>query len=72
MTGVKAGHVLHKFFGRKVEILGGLILIAIGIRILGQSFTSRIKESITEKNCQKRGYLPPAFCCFPADHTQRG
>ncbi len=34
MTGVKAGHVLHRFFGRKVEILGGLILIAIGIRIL--------------------------------------
>lgn len=34
MAGVKAGHLLHKVFGRKIEILGGSILILIGIQIL--------------------------------------
>ncbi|MDZ7796259.1 MAG: manganese efflux pump MntP family protein [Candidatus Marinimicrobia bacterium] len=34
MIGVKAGHVLQKLFGRKIEIVGGIILIMIGIRIL--------------------------------------
>lgn len=34
LAGVKAGHVLHKIFGRKIEVLGGFILILIGIQIL--------------------------------------
>lgn len=34
MIGVKAGHVLQKIFGRKIEILGGAILIIIGFQIL--------------------------------------
>ncbi|MBW6457962.1 MAG: manganese efflux pump MntP family protein [FCB group bacterium] len=34
MFGVKAGHILQKIFGRKIEVLGGVILILIGIHIL--------------------------------------
>jgi putative Mn2+ efflux pump MntP len=34
MLGVKAGHILQKIFGRKIEVLGGVILILIGIHIL--------------------------------------
>jgi len=34
MFGVAAGHGLKKFFGRKIEIVGGVILIIIGIHIL--------------------------------------
>ena len=33
-TGVKMGCSLHKILGRKVEIFGGLVLVAIGIKIL--------------------------------------
>ncbi|MDX9778207.1 MAG: manganese efflux pump MntP family protein, partial [bacterium] len=34
MIGVKAGHILQKIFGRRIEILGGSILIIIGLQIL--------------------------------------
>jgi manganese efflux pump family protein len=34
MIGVKAGHVLQKIFGRRIEIVGGVILILIGLQIL--------------------------------------
>ncbi|MCF7833095.1 MAG: manganese efflux pump MntP family protein [Candidatus Marinimicrobia bacterium] len=34
MIGVAAGHGLKKVLGRKVEIIGGVILILIGIQIL--------------------------------------
>ncbi|MBW2091645.1 MAG: manganese efflux pump [Deltaproteobacteria bacterium] len=34
ILGLVIGHKLGLFFGKKVEILGGLILIGIGIRIL--------------------------------------
>jgi len=34
IVGVSAGHRLKAFLGRKTEILGGIILIFIGIRIL--------------------------------------
>jgi putative Mn2+ efflux pump MntP len=34
VTGMIFGKVLAKIFGRKVEIFGGLVLIAIGIKIL--------------------------------------
>jgi len=34
VTGMVFGKVLAKIFGRKVEIFGGLVLIAIGVKIL--------------------------------------
>lgn len=34
MIGVKAGHILQKIFGRRIEIVGGIILILIGLQIL--------------------------------------
>ena len=34
LVGLLAGHRLGKMFGKRMEILGGLILIAIGIKIL--------------------------------------
>lgn len=34
VTGMIFGNVLAKIFGKKVEIFGGLVLIAIGIKIL--------------------------------------
>jgi manganese efflux pump family protein len=34
VTGMLFGNVLAKLFGRKVEIFGGLVLIAIGVKIL--------------------------------------
>ncbi|MGP8152766.1 MAG: manganese efflux pump MntP family protein [Smithella sp.] len=34
VTGMIFGKVLEKIFGKKVEILGGIVLIAIGIKIL--------------------------------------
>lgn len=34
MTGVLIGNKCGEFFGRKMEFLGGLILIAIGVKIL--------------------------------------
>lgn len=34
VTGMIFGKVLAKLFGRKVEIFGGLVLIAIGVKIL--------------------------------------
>ena len=34
ITGMIFGKVLAKIFGRKVEIFGGLVLIAIGVKIL--------------------------------------
>lgn len=34
LAGVKAGHLLHRIFGRKIEALGGFILIFIGVQIL--------------------------------------
>jgi len=34
VTGMIFGKVLAKIFGRKVEIFGGLVLIAIGVKIL--------------------------------------
>jgi putative Mn2+ efflux pump MntP len=34
VTGMLFGKVLAKLFGRKVEIFGGLVLIAIGVKIL--------------------------------------
>jgi putative Mn2+ efflux pump MntP len=34
MIGVAAGHGLKKILGRKVEIIGGVILILIGLQIL--------------------------------------
>lgn len=34
VTGIFAGSRLGETFGRRVEILGGLILIAIGIRVV--------------------------------------
>lgn len=39
-AGVAAGHWLQRFLGRKVEILGGLILIIIGFDILITHLTS--------------------------------
>lgn len=39
-AGVAAGHWLQRFLGRKVEILGGLILIFIGFNILITHLTS--------------------------------
>ncbi len=35
-AGVRMGCRLQEFFGRKVEILGGVILLAIGIKILSE------------------------------------
>lgn len=37
-AGVLMGSFLHGILGRRVEVLGGLILIAIGIRILFEQF----------------------------------
>jgi len=34
VTGMIFGEALAKIFGKKVEIFGGLVLIAIGIKIL--------------------------------------
>ena len=34
VTGMIFGKVLAKIFGKKVEIFGGLVLIAIGVKIL--------------------------------------
>ena len=34
LTGLLAGHILGTAFGKRMEIMGGLILIGIGLRIL--------------------------------------
>jgi putative Mn2+ efflux pump MntP len=39
LGGIRAGKALAALFGRKVELLGGVILIAIGIQILVEHLT---------------------------------
>lgn len=39
VTGMVFGKVLAKIFGKKVEIFGGLVLIAIGVKILADHLT---------------------------------
>ena len=65
MIGMRAGNLLGKKFGKRMEILGGLILIGIGLRILVTHLyvppgAGRVCAPVKEPICRDRPRPPPS------------